>query len=400
LPRSVADAEEIPPALTLAKLERMALLNNPTLAQAGARIEAARGQWLQVGLKPNPHVGYQGEEIGNEGAEGMHGLMVSQEIITNDKLCLSRMVAQQEIARAEQMYLVQEQRVLTDVRQRYFAALVAQQAIHVSQDLADVSRKGVETAESLLNAREVARIDLLQARVIYNTARIRQGQAQARLVEAWRRLEAAVGSAGLSPVRLAGDPTADLPRLGWASSLERLWRESPELAAASADVERTRWQLEREAAQRHPNITIQAAAMYDTATNDAFANIGFSLPIPIHDANQGNIGRASAEVAAAEMNVERLRLSLRNRLAQAFGNYDAARREFDLYDREILPDARQSLEIVRGGYPAEFDYLKLITAQREYFQAELGRLDALQMLQSEAMLIEGMLLDNSLEMQP
>jgi cobalt-zinc-cadmium efflux system outer membrane protein len=185
--------------------------------------------------------------------------------------------------------------------------------------------------------------------------------------------------------------------LEWASSLDRLLAESPELAAAFADVERARWQLQREVAQKHPNVTIEAAAMYDTATNDAFANIGFSLPIPIHDANQGNIGRASADVAAAEMNVERVRFSLRNRLAQAYGRYDAARREFDLYDREILPDARQSLEIVRGGYPAEFDYLKLITAQREYFQAELGRLDALQVLRGEAMLIEGMLLDNSLE---
>jgi cobalt-zinc-cadmium efflux system outer membrane protein len=98
--------------------------------------------------------------------------------------------------------------------------------------------------------------------------------------------------------------------------------------------------------------------------------------------------------------VRRLQLSLQNRLAQAFRSYDAARREFELYDRSILPDTRQSLEIVRGGYPAEFDYLKLITAQREYFEAELGRLEALQTLRSEAAFIEGLLLENSLDAPP
>ena len=38
---------------------------NPTLAQAAARVQAARAQCLQVGLYPNPVVGYQGSEIGN-----------------------------------------------------------------------------------------------------------------------------------------------------------------------------------------------------------------------------------------------------------------------------------------------------------------------------------------------
>src|SRR5262245_55118087 len=55
-----APAPPGPRSFTLCDLEGMALANNPTLAQASARVQAARGTWQQVGRYPNPLVGYQG----------------------------------------------------------------------------------------------------------------------------------------------------------------------------------------------------------------------------------------------------------------------------------------------------------------------------------------------------
>src|SRR6266508_6620406 len=51
------------PALRLEDLERMALQNNPTAAQAEAAIRAAEGRRVQAGLMPNPIIGYAGEEL-------------------------------------------------------------------------------------------------------------------------------------------------------------------------------------------------------------------------------------------------------------------------------------------------------------------------------------------------
>src|SRR5262249_27316617 len=51
------------PALKLEDLERMALQNNPTAAQAEAAIRAAEGRRVQAGLMPNPIIGYSGEEL-------------------------------------------------------------------------------------------------------------------------------------------------------------------------------------------------------------------------------------------------------------------------------------------------------------------------------------------------
>ncbi|MCA9267244.1 MAG: TolC family protein, partial [Planctomycetales bacterium] len=393
----VQPPESVPAMLALNDLEQMALANNPSLAQAAARIEAAQGTWLQVGLKPNPIFGYSGQQIGDEGAAGQHGLYLQQEFVTAGKLDLNRNAAEQAVRREEMLYTAQQQRVLTDVRRNYYEALVAQRSVDVTSRLVEVSAKGVETADSLLKAGDVPRLDLLQARVQANSARILNVNARAQLDEAWRKLESVLGAHHLPMARLAGDPEAELPALEWDLALSRLYDESPEISAAYADLERARWQLEREIAGARQNFDIQAMGGANDATGDAFASLQFAMPIPVRNANQGAIARAQADLAAAEYNVDRLHLALRNRLAGAFRRYDAARRQYDLYHDQIVPDTQASLDIVRSGYPLEFNYLNLVTAQTEYFQAELGRLDSLRNLRGEAALIDGLLLDNSLD---
>src|SRR5438094_10046326 len=65
-PPSPACAAPLAPTnpLTLGDLEMMALRSNPTLVQASANVDDARGRATQSGLYPNPTVGYVGEQIG------------------------------------------------------------------------------------------------------------------------------------------------------------------------------------------------------------------------------------------------------------------------------------------------------------------------------------------------
>ncbi len=60
-------------SLTLDDLQSMALANNPTLAQAAARVQAARGRWVQAGLHPNPKIGYMADDIGAMDTAGKQG---------------------------------------------------------------------------------------------------------------------------------------------------------------------------------------------------------------------------------------------------------------------------------------------------------------------------------------
>ena len=72
--------------LTLEAVEQMALACNSAIQQASAASARAGGIRTQVGLKPNPTIGYFGEEIGNEGAGGLQGAFVSQTFVRGDKI--------------------------------------------------------------------------------------------------------------------------------------------------------------------------------------------------------------------------------------------------------------------------------------------------------------------------
>ncbi|NLX96628.1 MAG: TolC family protein [Rhodopirellula sp.] len=386
------------PGMTLAELESIAERCNPTLAQAAARVQAARGEQLQVGLYPNPVVGYLGSEIGNEGRAGQQGGFIGQEIVTAGKLQLNRAVAGQEVRQAEFVWAAQRFRVLTDVRRGFYEVLVAQRTVELAQQLVGIGERGVETAEQLMKAKEVARTDVLQARIEADSAQILLQKAQNRYTGAWRTLAAVVGDPAMQPTPLAGNLQDDIVPFTWEDTLNRLLIESPQLAGAQAGVARARAALSREAAGRVPNVDLQAGVQYDNATQDTYTTVQVGVPIPVHNRNQGNIRKAQAELTAAQHEVRRVQLALRQQLAAVFEQYATAHQQVEKYNRDIMPNAEESLKLVSSGYrQGEFSYLMLLTAQRTYFQTSLAYLDALRDLRAAVAAIEGNLLGGSLQ---
>jgi cobalt-zinc-cadmium efflux system outer membrane protein len=382
----------------LADLESMALSYNPTLAQAASRVQAARGRWVQAGLYPNPRIGYMAEEIGNDGTAGMQGGGFSQEFIGGGKLGLDRAVASREIAQAQQQLEAQRWRVINDVRIQFYNLLVTQRAMELSNQLMDIGARGLKSAEDLLRAQEVSRVDVLQAQIELSTAQATAEGARYRHAAAWRRLAATVGVPEMQPVTVAGDLQPSADRLTWEDSLGRILASSPELGAAIADVQRARWALTRARAEPIPNVDLTAAVQHDNESGDDIASVTIMLPIPIHNKNQGAIVAAEAELRAAQAEVARLQLALQNRLATAFERYAIAQVQVDRYQREILPNARQSLDLLDQGYrQGEFSYVNVLMAQRTFAQTNLTYLNALQELWESRNAIDGLLLTDSLQ---
>jgi cobalt-zinc-cadmium efflux system outer membrane protein len=384
--------------MTLTELEDMAQQCNPTLVQAAARAQAAEGEACQAGLCPNPVAGYRATEIGDEGHAGQQGGFVGQEIVTGGKRQLSRQVALQEVQQARWEFEAQRRRVLTDVRRGYFDVLVAQSTVDLAQQLVHIGQEGVATAEKLMQAKEVARFDVLQARIEADSARVVAERARNRYQAAWRSLAAVAGIPDLQPTRLAGDVRDGLTPLTWEESLARLLTDSPVLAGARAGVCRAQAALARQCAERTPNLNVETAVQYDNATNYTFADVQVGMPIPVFNRNQGNILKAQSELAAAQQNVRRVELELQQRLAVVFEQYTNARYQVEKYTQDIIPNAKASLDLVTSGYQqGEFNYLTLLTAQRTYFQANAAYLEALRELRFATATIEGSLLSDSLQ---
>jgi len=382
---------------TLAEFEAIALANNPTLVQAAMHVRAAQGKCIQAGLYPNPTIAYSGEEIGEDGKAGFQGAAFGQEIVTAHKLRYRSAVFAQEIEQAEQAWQAQRGRVLNDVRSAWYEVLAAQRIVELHEQLVEIGQQGVKAAEDLLAAKEVSRVDLLQARIEADSARVQLRSAENRFQAVWRRLAALIGCPQVQPTTLLGTLDEPLPELTWEDALARLWQESPELAEAEAGVRRARSAVAQQCAERIPNIDLRGSVHHDNATHFTIAGAEIGVPLPLYNRNQGNIYRAEAELIAAENEVHRIRLVLQQRLAAAFEQYASARQEAVQYVTEILPNAKASLDLVRGGYrQGQLDYLTLLTAQRTYFRVNLAYLESLRQWRVGHVAIEGLLLSGGL----
>lgn len=386
--------------LTLAELEQMALANNPSLGEAQARVAAARGNWLQVGLMPNTVVGYSGQQLFSGGEAEQQGLYVEQEFVRGQKLQLNRAVAAQEIRRAEQQLAAQQLRVLTDVRLTYYQILVAQQRVAVNERLVEIADNALATAEALLRAKEVSHLDVTRAKIEQQTARLQHRNSLEQLEAAWRRLEAVTSTQDLPRCRLLGDLQNFDHHLEADVVLERIQAENPMLASAVTNVARARWAIQRAIAEPIPNVDVAAVVQSDNSTDSANANLQITIPIPWLNRNQGNIARARSELVEAQRNVERIRQYYKWQLAEVYQRYAVARNRVDEYRRDegILDQSQQALDQMSRAYRAgELPYLDLLNAQRIYSENSLAYIEALGELWEALVEMDGLLLKNSLE---
>jgi cobalt-zinc-cadmium efflux system outer membrane protein len=378
----------------------MALSANPSVARSAALVEAARGNWVQVGLPPNPSVGYEGQQIGSRGLAEQDGVFIGQEFVRGGKLRLNREMAAQEIAKAEHELAAQQQRVLTDVRVAFYQVLIAQRQERLTSELRNIAGEAVKTAEALLQAKEVGRVDLVQSQLELENADILVQNARNRSLAAWQTLASVVGNPAMPPQPLEGDIEEDRAMHEWQASLQRLLSSSPEIAAAMAEIERARWAAERARVEKTPNVTVQGLINWRDngigGRSDGGITVG--VPLPIWNRNQGGIVQAAQQAAAAERALQQLELSLQNRLAPVYERYANAHNQVTKYRTKILPAAQESLGLMRQRYQAgETDYVNLLTAQRTFSQTNLNYLESLKELKSAEAQIEGLLLSNSLD---
>jgi outer membrane protein, heavy metal efflux system len=387
------------PALlsTIEQFEQAALDANPAVADLAAQIAALQGKLTQAGLPPNPTVGINGSDINEDGGAGRYGVYFGRQIVRGNKLGLAQSAVCAEIDVAQQRLNEIQMRLLTDVRQRFYDLLVAQETVITAEQLVQISKNAADASQKLFEAQEAAKTSVLQSQLEYQNAQVVQRQAENQRIAARRRLAALLGEHDLPVENVVGDPRELAEINGFEDSFDQLVNSSPEIIALFAEVKQRRRVLAQECAQPIPDVTWQANLQFDTLSDRVISGFQIGMPIPILNQNQGAIQRARYDVVAAERQAEKKALDLRNRLANAYEAYLNAKMLVEAYDNEIIPKAKETLALVNTGYQqGEIDFLQLLTAQRTYSQLKLTYLQQLQIVWRQNIEIRGLLLSGSL----
>lgn len=394
---SLLDADDKTETWTLQALQDLALRNNPAIKQAAAAASQADGVHNQTGLKPNPTVGYFAEEIGNEGAAGLQGAFVSQTFVRGDKLAWNEQVVGHEVQLRRWNEKAQRQRVLTDVRLQFINALAAQQRLELTRAFREVADQGVNISKQRVEAKFAGRADILQSEMQLSLVNLTIRQTETQLDAAWRQLAAVAGVPHLSRRHLQGELDTSEQSSDINQLLTNILSDSPLLAAAQYRVSRAKANLQRQRVQTVPNVTAQVGTGHDDATGDAFANVQLSIPIPAHNRNEGNIHAAWAEYCQATQNVRRLKMQIQHELAAQLQDYDSAAAAVQQYRDVIIPRADETLDLMKQAQAGgEYDFLRVLTARRAFFDANINYVNARQQLAAADARIDGLLLTGGL----
>ena len=394
------------PRLGLADLERMALEGNPTLAQAAAEIKAAEGKKLQAGIYPNPVIGATGDENtpGPIIRGGEFGFFVEQRLVTAGKLGKNRDVAEQERLQTETSAQAQKLRVLNSVRILYYEALGAERLVQVQTQLAELSQHAVKISQELLNVGAADRPDLLESEIEAERAEVSLALAQTAQTRVWRELAAVVANPSLMPIPLEGN-LEEMPRLELEAAMSRLFSDSPEIRNSELTIAREQAALQRAKVEKIPDILARGGLRKNRELLEAggrpvglegFFDVGFE--IPFFNRNQGNVAAAQANLDRAERDVQRVKLSLRMRMARVYKEYQDAMITAERYRTQIIPRAQRAHELYLNNFrQMAAAFPQVLIAQRNLFQLQQDYITALVNTWRSAVEIEGLLLKGGLE---
>lgn len=374
--------------LSLQQLEQLALAANPRLAQAAAVIDRAAGQGLIATAYPNPTLSYDGGGIGSGGTAGSQGIFVDQEFLVGPRRSLADAETRFELHRRQLQFQAEQLRVLNDIRRRYFELLALKDRFElVNQSIEQTERllaKSQELREE--ESDEVEEPDLLLAKGSLRRRRLEQQEVESRYRAAWEQLLAVIGRPRDEPLSLHGSVEQGLPL---DTSADGPWyqyiSDHPERQAAALDVRRHRAALELAQVNVRPNVTVRAGVDYDFESDETLGRVRVSVPLQVYYRNQGEIREAEANLREAALEVERIEVEQRTRLADALDRQRRFAATVDQYVREILPEARRAYEIYWQRYQDEEASFSRVTsahdnyldAQREYLSAvvELRRVE-------------------------
>ena len=355
------------PPLTLERAVERFLARNLAVEAARYRVDAARAERVAAVLRPNPTLTLSAEDVKLSGPTPAGELYevtssLSYPIELGDKRRLRTEAADAAVMLAEaQLAAVLRQR-LTELKRAFYDVLLARAA----RDHALETRRTFDTL------------------VDFNRVRLEEGAiAAGELLKV--QLERAKHDTAVAQAEGALDMTAAVP--GVEALKAGALRERPSLQAAQHTVALATRRVGLERARA--TVDVSPFVGFRRAGENNTVLFGISIPLPIHDRNQGAIARAIAEekTAVAELALHRNRV-----LAEVESSWHAwqtATNQAAAFERELLRQAEDShaiaLQAYQEGALGLVEYLEaqrtLATLRHEYARSLFDALAAFSALE-------------------
>jgi cobalt-zinc-cadmium efflux system outer membrane protein len=240
--------------------------------------------------------------------------------------------------------------LLAEVARRYLDVAAAQGQARIARlDLAQRER-ALGAARQRVNAGASPASVSLSAEAMVSRARLDLARSEALAAGAWRRLAILWGETNPgAPPQLAALPL-QLPAIPEFAALDVLLRDSPDLSRFADEVRIREARLQLARTSGTPDLDWQVGVRRLQAEDAWALTGGVSMPLGSARRADPEVRAATAELEALALERESAELALVATLAQAHGQYLAAKTEVDFARTELIP------RLVRAEQAAERAY--------------------------------------------
>jgi cobalt-zinc-cadmium efflux system outer membrane protein len=375
-----AVGEEPTGILTLARASAAALARSPALEGFSWELRASEARLLQAGLRPNPTLDAQLEDVAGTGqfsgtGQAQTTLLLSQLIELGGKRAARRDAAAAGRDLKGREYEVKRVEVLAQVAENFIELLAMQQQVALARETTLLAEASLRTVRERGRAGKAPAIEEKKALVALSRQRINEEHAEHEL--AVTRAQMAATWASITPSFDRADgalfhivavaPFEELAtRLATGPELTR-WTSEQQLRAAEARLANIR---------RIPNLTVGGGVRRFEGSDDSSFVFGFTLPLPVADRNQGHRAEAQARVHATAADGRAAAIRLHTVLFGIYQELRHAAQALGSLEREIVPLATSALTLAEQGFRnGRLSYLELLDAQRTFVDVRRERIE-------------------------
>lgn len=380
-PLAVIEAPTKPTGFTLDDAIAMALEQSPRLKAFNSGVAVAKGEQQQAGVWANPQVGVEAENVAGRGnyrgfdsAEVTYG--VTQEFQIGGKISARESIASKglEIASLDEQAAMLD--IIRDVTTTYAEVVAAEENVRLATEQKELADDVLKSVSIRVGAAAAPLIQKSRAEVERSTATIALDKANRTREIARKKLAALMGEDRfVLPLDTTAFYAIAKPE---STALEDRLKANPDLVKLGSSLEQSKARLELERANAIPDPLLSVGLRDFRDSGDQAFVVGVSLPIPVFNANRGNIEKARHDVSRTEMDNRQMALNTSAELTQAHERMENAYMQAQTLKAEILPSADKAFRLAREGYGlGRFPYLEVLDAQRSLFGVKQQQIDAI-----------------------
>ncbi|MEW6126003.1 MAG: TolC family protein [Acidobacteriota bacterium] len=374
------------PTLTLSQCLSQALTKHPALAAVRSRIEGAEQFRQFAAARLNPSITFQSENwrfTGEPPFKASQDLDLfiygTQTLERGGKAARRREVAAQaeEVLQAELETL--KRRLTLEILRSYYKAVVAQSLLEILSENRQNLDQLVKYNDVRVREGYTAEGELIRARLEMQTATTHEATVALELERAKLELLKTIGEAQFNTNFRVTDeadltPTARLANAPVAAPLSELLQQAlakrPELLTLRARLEHAKAALRLAEANAKSDWSASFGYKRTTGFNTFIA--GISIPLHLFNKNQGEIGRAAAEIAAIEHELSAEENFIRAEVQTAYQASERIRQNLFALQSDFLLRADDTRDVALAAYrEGATDLYKLLEAQRARNDARL-----------------------------